>query len=126
VARERRREVERAMIVILCDVILYLRFMCTLSLVLSSLSSQFTGVIKKVEPSLADAAVSELWGKVDVNGDGTLNYMEFIEIAPKLFSEFFTGDKPEWISCKTDDTPPATYYYNNKTGASTWDKPAGM
>jgi hypothetical protein len=83
-------------------------------------------VIKQVEPTLEESGVEELWGKVDKNGDGTLNYKEFVEIAPKLFAEFFTGDKPEWISCTTDDTPPTTYYYNNKTGESTWVKPAGM
>lgn len=87
---------------------------------------EFIIVIKQVEPTLEESGIEELWGKVDKNGDGALNYKEFVEIAPKLFSEFFTGDKPEWISCTTDDTPPTTYYYNNKTGESTWEKPAGM
>jgi Ca2+-binding EF-hand superfamily protein len=88
--------------------------------------TEFISVIQQVEPSLELTEIEELWGKVDKNGDGTLNYAEFIEIAPKLFSEFFTGDKPEWISCTTEDSPPTTYYYNNRTGESTWDKPAGM
>ena len=73
------------------------------------------------------AAVEDLWKEVDKNDDGALNYGEFIEIAPKLFSEFFTGDRQvEWLVCKTDDTPPLTYYYNNKTGESVWEKPSGM
>ena len=90
-------------------------------------TEEFWKLMKELQLGLSDEDIEWFHSVTDVDSDGTVKLDEFIAAAPNYFMQLASTYGPasarDW--CELQDEEGNYYYYNKRSGESSWEPPSG-
>lgn len=90
-------------------------------------TEEFWKLMKELQLGLSDADIEWLHSVTDADADNSVKLDEFIAAAPNYFMQLASTYGPsnarDW--CELQDDDGNIYYYNKRTGESSWEPPNG-
>jgi Ca2+-binding EF-hand superfamily protein len=88
-------------------------------------TAEFWALLKSMLLRLTDEEIAMLYAKVDGDGDGSVEWAEFVLSAPQMIKEIYSKNKTlnfddEWVELPYGER---TYWFNKRTAMSQWIKP---